>query len=143
MLIKSNRRLAKSKHSASISYHESVPYTQALAAAEEAATRNAFQRKNSEMINSLTNGHSYSSKTELEKAEILNQYPSTKNILMRARSEMKSITDFSTIPKSGNLKSLNIQNDYVKNIETSFKNINCHIDRFGKTMSTQVWLERR
>ena len=143
MLRKSNRRLAKPKHSASISYVESAPYTHTQAATQETATRNAFQRKSSEIINNLPNFQSYSSKSELEKAEILNQYPSTKNILMRARSEMKSITDFSTIPKSGNLKSLNFQNDHVKNIESTFKNINCHIDKFDKTMSTQVWLERR
>jgi hypothetical protein len=56
---------------------------------------------------------------------------------------MKSITDFSTIPKSGNLKPLNFQNDDSKSIEQSFKNINCHIDKFGKSMSAQLWLERR
>ena len=114
--MKSNRRLAKSKHSASISYNESAPYTQALAAAQEPGTSNAFPRRSSEIINNLPNCQSYSSKSELEKAEILNQYPSTKNILMRARSEMKSITDFSTIPKSGNLKTLNFQNDDSRSI---------------------------
>lgn len=104
---------------------------------------------NRSALKSLNQRYEVSEAKERQMNEFLKNYPSTQNILNRARSDMKSLGDVSTIKLSRDIKKFQSSKDLVsldvqKQINQTYKNIQYEcLPQLNKKMDQKIISHRR